>query len=163
AARFADRRVYWFVGGGPNTATAWEAALKMCEASHAAAVGFNCEQFLHGAWAALEREDMVVLVAPRGASRERCGAVARGGEAVGGRRSCGVGPARGRRAWVGGGDRTTRHASAANPATSTRTRVSAPPSIATRTAAIPPVGGHSVRGLDGDAGDAARMRLRPAV
>src|SRR5437870_8268762 len=29
AARFADRRVYWFVGGGPNTATAWEAALKI--------------------------------------------------------------------------------------------------------------------------------------
>src|SRR5881409_1124311 len=28
AARFADRRRYWFVGGGPNAATAYEAALK---------------------------------------------------------------------------------------------------------------------------------------
>ena len=35
AARYGDRRCYWFVGGGPNTATAWEAALKMSEASHA--------------------------------------------------------------------------------------------------------------------------------
>src|SRR2546425_6527764 len=83
AARFADRRVYWFVGGGPNTATAWEAALKMCEASHAAAVGFNCEQFLHGAWAALEREDMVVLVAPPGPSHERCVTVARVAKEIG--------------------------------------------------------------------------------
>jgi len=50
AVRYGDRRCYWFVGGGPNTATAWEAALKMSEASHAQAAGFNCEQFLHGAW-----------------------------------------------------------------------------------------------------------------
>ena len=35
AARFADRRAYWFVGGGPNTATAWEAALKMGEIGRA--------------------------------------------------------------------------------------------------------------------------------
>src|SRR4030095_2430342 len=39
--------------------------------------GFNCEQFLHGAWAALEREDVVFLVAPPGPSHERCLAVAR--------------------------------------------------------------------------------------
>src|SRR5213593_830824 len=48
AARFADRGRYWFVGGGPNTATAYEAALKMSEANHATALGLNCEQFLHG-------------------------------------------------------------------------------------------------------------------
>lgn len=83
AARYADRRCYWFVGGGPNTATAWEAALKMSEASHAAAVGFNCEQFLHGAWAALEREDVVFLVAPPGPSHERCLAAARVAKEIG--------------------------------------------------------------------------------
>src|SRR5439155_716638 len=86
AARYGDRRCYWFVGGGPNTATAWEAALKMSEASHAMAAGFNCEQFLHGAWAALEREDAVFLVAPPGPSHERCLAVGRGGGRWRGRR-----------------------------------------------------------------------------
>ena len=83
AARFADRRAFWFVGGGPNTATAWEAALKMSEAAHATAVGFNCEQFLHGAWAALEREDVVILVAPAGPSHERCLTVARVAKEIG--------------------------------------------------------------------------------
>jgi glucosamine--fructose-6-phosphate aminotransferase (isomerizing) len=83
AARYGDRRCYWFVGGGPNAATAWEAALKMNEASHAPAVGFNCEQFLHGAWAALEREDVVVVIAPPGPSHERCIAAARVAKEVG--------------------------------------------------------------------------------
>jgi len=83
AARYGDRRCYWFVGGGPNTATAWEAALKMSEASHTQAVGFNCEQFLHGAWAALERDDVVFLVAPPGPSYERCLAAARVAKEVG--------------------------------------------------------------------------------
>ena len=83
AARYGDRRCYWFVGGGPNTATALEAALKMNEASHAPALGFNCEQFLHGAWAALEREDVVIVIAPPGPSHERCIAAARVAKEVG--------------------------------------------------------------------------------
>jgi glutamine---fructose-6-phosphate transaminase (isomerizing) len=77
AARYGSARYFWFVGGGPNTATALEAALKMNEAGHATTAGFNCEQFLHGAWAALEPEDAVFLVTPPGPSRERCLAVAR--------------------------------------------------------------------------------------
>jgi glucosamine--fructose-6-phosphate aminotransferase (isomerizing) len=77
AARYGSARYFWFVGGGPNTATALEAALKMNEAGHATTAGFNCEQFLHGAWAALEREDVVFLVTPPGPARERCLAVAR--------------------------------------------------------------------------------------
>jgi glucosamine--fructose-6-phosphate aminotransferase (isomerizing) len=83
AARYGDRRSYWFVGGGPNTATAWEAALKLGEAAHAPAAGFNCEQFLHGAWAALEREDVVFVIAPPGPSRERCLAAARVAREIG--------------------------------------------------------------------------------
>ena len=83
ARRFADRRRYWFVGGGPNTATAHEAALKMSEAAHATSAGFNCEQFLHGVWAALEPEDAVFLVAPPGPSHERCLAVARAVKEIG--------------------------------------------------------------------------------
>ncbi|MGH7324397.1 MAG: SIS domain-containing protein [Candidatus Rokuibacteriota bacterium] len=75
AARFADRRCYYFVGGGPNTATALEAALKMNEANHSTTVGYNCEQFLHGPWAALDARDVVFVIAPPGAAYERCRAV----------------------------------------------------------------------------------------
>jgi len=71
AKRFAGRRRYWFVGGGPNTATALEGALKMSETSYATACGFNCEQFLHGPWAAMTSEDLLVLVAPPGPSHAR--------------------------------------------------------------------------------------------
>ena len=77
AARFADRPRYYFVGGGPNTATAYEAALKMNEANHTTALGFHCEQFLHGPWVALNPEDVVFVVAPPGPSYRRCLDVAR--------------------------------------------------------------------------------------
>ncbi len=83
AARFADRRTYYVVGGGPNTATAYEAALKLNEASYASAQGFGCEQFLHGPWAALEPADVVFVVAPPGPSHARCLDVARAAQAVG--------------------------------------------------------------------------------
>jgi glucosamine--fructose-6-phosphate aminotransferase (isomerizing) len=83
AARFADRRGYYFIGGGPNTATALEAALKMNEATHASTLGMNCEQFLHGPWAALEPADVVFVIAPPGPSYERCLAVARAAREIG--------------------------------------------------------------------------------
>jgi glutamine---fructose-6-phosphate transaminase (isomerizing) len=77
AARFGDRRHYWFVGGGPNHATALEGALKLTEAAGVPAIGLDGEQFLHGPWAGLAREDLVVLVAPPGAARTRCLAAGR--------------------------------------------------------------------------------------
>ncbi len=77
AARFGGRRRYWFVGGGPNTATAYEGALKLSEAAWATAVGLGCEQVLHGPWAALEPDDVVFLIAPPGPSHARCRDVAR--------------------------------------------------------------------------------------
>jgi glucosamine--fructose-6-phosphate aminotransferase (isomerizing) len=83
AGRYAERRHYWFVGGGPNTATAYEAALKMNEANYATTVGYNCEQFLHGPWAALDPADAVFVVAVPGRARERCLAAARAARAVG--------------------------------------------------------------------------------
>ena len=83
AKRFAGRRRYWFVGGGPNTATALEGALKMSETSYAIASGFNCEQFLHGPLAAMTSEDLVILVAPAGPSHARALDVARAARAVG--------------------------------------------------------------------------------
>ena len=75
--RFGHRRQYWFVGGGPNHATALEGALKLTEAAWLPALGLDAEQFLHGPWIAVDREDLVVVVAPPGPSRARCLAAAR--------------------------------------------------------------------------------------
>ncbi len=83
AVRFSDRRRYYFVGGGPNTATAYEAALKMNEANYATTVGMNCEQILHGPWAAMEGSDLVFLIAPPGLSYERCLALAKAAKEIG--------------------------------------------------------------------------------
>jgi glutamine---fructose-6-phosphate transaminase (isomerizing) len=77
AGRFSDRRHYWFLGGGPNHATALEGALKLTEAACVPATGVDAEQFLHGPWAAVERDHLVVIVAPPGAARVRCLAAAR--------------------------------------------------------------------------------------
>jgi glucosamine--fructose-6-phosphate aminotransferase (isomerizing) len=83
ASRFGGRRRYYFVGGGPNTATAHEAALKMSEAAYTTALGVDCEQFLHGPWAALDADDVLFLVAPPGPSYERCLRVARVAREIG--------------------------------------------------------------------------------
>ena len=83
AARFSDRRRYYFIGGGPNTATAYEAALKMNEANYTTTVGMNCEQILHGPWAAMEGSDLVFLIAPPGPSYERCLALAKAAREIG--------------------------------------------------------------------------------
>lgn len=83
AGRFADRRHYWFVGGGPNAATACEAALKMNEANHLTTGGYNAEQFLHGPWAAVGPQDLVVVVAPPGPGHPRALTAARVAREVG--------------------------------------------------------------------------------
>lgn len=83
AARFGGRRRYWVVGGGPNVATAYEGALKLSEAAWVPAIGLGCEQFLHGAWAALEPDDVVILVAPPGAAHDRARDVAGVAAAIG--------------------------------------------------------------------------------
>jgi glutamine---fructose-6-phosphate transaminase (isomerizing) len=83
AVRFGGRRRYWFIGAGPNTATAYEGALKLSEAAWMPAVGLDCERFLHGPWAALEPDDLVVLIAPPGPSHARCLDVARVVAAIG--------------------------------------------------------------------------------
>ena len=71
AKRFAGRRRYWLVGGGPNAATALEGALKLSETSYATASGLDVEQFLHGPCAAMTSDDLLVLIAPRGPSHAR--------------------------------------------------------------------------------------------
>jgi len=82
-ARLAGRRRFWFVGGGPNTATAREAALKLTETAWLDAVAFDPESFLHGPSAALEADDALVLIAPPGPSRARALDVARAARAIG--------------------------------------------------------------------------------
>ena len=83
ATRFGGRRQYWVVGAGPNTATALEAALKLNEAAWIPAVGLNAEQFLHGPWAAVEADDVLILIAPPGPTRARCVDVARVASGIG--------------------------------------------------------------------------------
>jgi glucosamine--fructose-6-phosphate aminotransferase (isomerizing) len=83
AKRFAGRRRYWLVGGGPNAATALEGALKLSETSYATACGFNGEQFLHGPCAAMTPDDLLILVAPPGPTHARGVDVARVASAVG--------------------------------------------------------------------------------
>jgi len=82
-ARLASRRRVWFVGGGPNAATAREGALKLSETAWLPAIAFDPESFLHGPSAALEPDDALVLIAPPGPARARALDVARAARAIG--------------------------------------------------------------------------------
>ena len=82
-ARLAPRRRFWFVGGGPNAATAREGALKMTETAWLPTAAFEPESFLHGPSAGLEPEDALVLIAVPGPARARALDVARVARAVG--------------------------------------------------------------------------------
>jgi glucosamine--fructose-6-phosphate aminotransferase (isomerizing) len=82
-ARLAARRQFWFIGGGPNAATAREGALKLSETAWLPAVAYDPESFLHGPAAALEPGDAVVLVAPPGPGRARALDAARAARAIG--------------------------------------------------------------------------------
>lgn len=64
------RRIY-YVGAGPNAATAPEGALKAKEASYVTAEGFELEQAIHGPQVAFERDDLLIPISVRGAAQER--------------------------------------------------------------------------------------------
>lgn len=83
AARHRFARRWWVVGAGPSRATAYEGAMKLGEAAWVAATGLEAEQFLHGPWAALEPDDVVIVVAPPGPSHARCLDAARVAKTVG--------------------------------------------------------------------------------
>ncbi|HLI87319.1 MAG TPA: SIS domain-containing protein [Ktedonobacteraceae bacterium] len=70
AQEAVQRRIY-FVGGGPNAATATEGALKAKEASYVTTEGFELEQFLHGPEMALEAEDLLIPINVAGAAQQR--------------------------------------------------------------------------------------------
>lgn len=70
AHALAHQRRWIFAGGGPNYATALEAALKMQETNYSASIGLQVEEVLHGPIATLG-ESILVLLAPPGSTRER--------------------------------------------------------------------------------------------
>ena len=61
----------YYAGGGPNTMTAPEGALKVKESAYLTAEGISIEGFIHGPWADVEPEDLVTVIAPAGPSRAR--------------------------------------------------------------------------------------------
>lgn len=82
--RFSSRRWYCFVGWGPNTATAYEAALKINEAAYDVTTAFQLEQFLHGPFVATGPECLVTFVAPPGPGYRRAVEIARAVKETGG-------------------------------------------------------------------------------
>ena len=82
ADRFQDRKRFICVAAGPNTANAYEVALKMKETSRADSEGFHVEQLLHGPFCEVDGHCLVTLVAPPGPGYYRALDVARASAAV---------------------------------------------------------------------------------
>ena len=83
ARRFRSRKRFIFVGWGPNTANAYEVALKIKETSANASEGIQAEQLLHGPFCAVDQWCLVTLVAPPGPGYERALNIARASLEVG--------------------------------------------------------------------------------
>src|SRR3989440_6738191 len=67
----ANQRRIYFIGAGPNAATAPEGALKAKEAAYVTTEGFEVEQAIHGPLVAFEREDLLVPVVVNGPAQAR--------------------------------------------------------------------------------------------
>ncbi len=65
-----SRRIF-FLGAGPNAASAPEGALKAKEASYVTAEGFELEQGMHGPQVAFEADDLLVPISVKGHAQER--------------------------------------------------------------------------------------------
>jgi len=61
----------YVLGGGPNYATACEAALKFMEASLVKAYPFEIEEFAHGPFIVSDKKTLVIAIAPPGESYDR--------------------------------------------------------------------------------------------
>ena len=83
ARRFQSRERFISVGWGPNTASAYEVALKIKETSTCDSEGLQIEQLLHGPFCSVDQKCLVTLVAPPGPGYERAMNVARASTAVG--------------------------------------------------------------------------------
>ena len=81
--RFQSRGRFICVGWGPNTANAYEVALKMKETSAADSEGLQVEQILHGPFCSVDQRCLVTLIAPPGPGYERAMNIARASLEVG--------------------------------------------------------------------------------
>lgn len=91
AARFATVPRIIVIGGGPEVATANEAALKLTEAADQHADAWQIEEAAHGTWASTREGELAIVLAPRGHS-------AAGSRVIAGMRSVGA------VTWAIGGD-----------------------------------------------------------
>lgn len=71
------------IGGGPQLATALEAALKLKEAALVHADGWELEESMHGPWVALRPGDLVILLGMRGPGLAGAQRVARAMQEIG--------------------------------------------------------------------------------
>ena len=83
ARRFQSRERFICAGWGPNTASAYEVALKIKETSACDSEGLQIEQLLHGPFCSVDEKCLMTLVAPPGPGYERAMNVARAANAVG--------------------------------------------------------------------------------
>ena len=81
--RFQSRDRFICAGWGPNTASAYEVALKIKETSACDSEGLQIEQLLHGPFCSVDEKCLITLVAPPGPGYERAMNVARAAAAVG--------------------------------------------------------------------------------
>ncbi|WP_028923197.1 SIS domain-containing protein [Pseudonocardia acaciae] len=83
AARFASAPRVLVIGGGPELATANEAALKITEAASVHAVALQVEEAAHGAWASTRPGELAILLAPAGPTAAHADRVAHGMRTLG--------------------------------------------------------------------------------
>ena len=62
---YSTKKRFFVLGAGPNTATAYEMALKMKEGNFTDAEGMQLEQMLHGSISGIDAGDVVFLIAPK--------------------------------------------------------------------------------------------------
>ena len=62
---YSTKKRFFVLGAGPNTATAYEMALKMKEGNFTDAEGMQLEQMLHGSISGIDADDVVFLIAPK--------------------------------------------------------------------------------------------------
>ena len=81
--RFQSRHRFICAAWGPNTANAYEVALKMKEASAVDSEGIQVEQLLHGPFCSVDQRCLVTLIAPPGPGYARTLNIARASIEVG--------------------------------------------------------------------------------
>ena len=83
AQNYRDSTWFCFAGWGPNSATAYEVALKINEAAYSVTTGFQLEQFLHGPFVAMTTGCFLSLIIPGEAGRARSIEIAKAAKTVG--------------------------------------------------------------------------------